>query len=80
MNKPRVNNKILSHIITYERSRLIGFDMRGMPLYEVIKSTHVVYACSEKELKKRVTEWQTYLTSDTYIFHRHPRKYVEVVG
>lgn len=82
MSKPTHMSKptIYQEIISYERLRLVGFDLRGLPVYVSTACTHVVYACSKQELKKRVTEWRAYLASDTYIFHRHPRKYVEVVG
>lgn len=73
-------SKIYIEKIIYERRRLIGFDLRGLGIYITETASHTVYACSKQELKKRVTEWRAYLTCDTYVLRRHPRKYVEVIG
>lgn len=78
-NTVYISNNLFSETITYERSRLIGFDLRGIGIYQTVTCYHTVYACSQKELKKRVTEWRAYLATDTYVLHRHPRKYVEVI-
>lgn len=71
---------ILKETIAYTQRKIVGFDLRGIPIYLATTQYYTVYACSPEELKKRVREWQIYLNNDTYVCHRHPRKYVEVMG
>lgn len=70
---------IYHEIITYTQHRLIGFDLRGLPIYILTPRQHTVYACSRDELKKRIREWRSYLENDLYVCHRHPRTSVQVL-
>ena len=66
--------------INYTYHKIIGFDLRGIPIYLETTQQYTVYGCSLEELEKRVKEWHIYFNqNDKYVCHRHPRKTASVM-
>lgn len=77
---PNKSVKILTREITYTQRQLVGFNILGLPVYRDVERIEIIRACSERELKLRVLQFQNYITSNnTYQYRRHPKKYIEVL-
>lgn len=71
---------IIEREITYTQRVITGFNISGQPIYTEITRAEVIRACSEKELKIRILQFQNHINDiNVYKCHRHPRKYVEVL-
>ena len=77
MNKPHT---VFAHTVIYSHRKIIGFDRAGIPIYIEVSQQQTIYACTEIELKKRVTQFlNTIPDISRYTYKRHPRSYIEVV-
>ena len=58
----------LTHTITYEHHRLVGFTNCGLPIYIIEMRTQVIYACTESKLQTRIN---SFYGDDRLAYRRH---------